>query len=135
MNRKYTLATGAILGFLSVALGAFGAHALKTILVESGKAETYELAVRYQFYHTFALLTTGILQHIFLIPVLRYASMLFLAGTVLFSGSLYALCFTGLTKVAMITPFGGIILLAGWALLFYCILKLKSHPGNQDGFR
>lgn len=135
MNVKYTLAAGTILGLLGVALGAFGAHALKAILLESRRTETFELAVRYQFYHTFALLATGIIQQIFSIPVLKYASLLFFSGILLFSGSLYALCFTDLSNLALITPLGGILLLAGWLLLFYGVLQVKSHPGNRDGLK
>lgn len=117
MNTKNTLITGALMGLLGVALGAFGAHALKPMLLESGRLETYELAVRYQFYHAGALLTTGILQQLFPNASLRWSSILFLSGTLLFSGSLYVLCFTGITTIAMITPFGGVLLIGGWLTL------------------
>ena len=105
------------MGLLGVVLGAFGAHALKPMLLESGRLETYELAVRYQFYHAGALLTAGILQQLFPNVSLRWSSILFLSGTLLFSGSLYVLCFTGITTIAMITPFGGVLLIGGWLTL------------------
>ncbi|MBX2970184.1 MAG: DUF423 domain-containing protein [Cyclobacteriaceae bacterium] len=123
MNTKNTLITGALMGLLGVALGAFGAHALKPMLLESGRLETYELAVRYQFYHTGALLAVGILQHLFPTTPFRWSSILFLSGILLFSGSLYALCFTGITTIAMITPFGGVLLIGGWLVLAIGIAK------------
>ncbi|MBX2966028.1 MAG: DUF423 domain-containing protein [Cyclobacteriaceae bacterium] len=123
MNTKTTLLTGALMGLLGVALGAFGAHALKPMLLESGRLETFELAVRYQFYHAGALLITGILQHLFPVGLLRWSALLFVVGILLFSGSLYALCFTGVTAIAMITPVGGVCFIAGWLLMLIAVLK------------
>ncbi len=117
MKTKYILLAGAILGLLGVATGAFGAHALKAMLTASGRVDTFELAVRYQFYHAFALLITGLLHHHFPMRSFRLAAYAFLLGTILFSGSLYTLCFTGISAVAMITPFGGVLLLLGWGFL------------------
>lgn len=117
MNQKQTLLTAAILGMLGVTLGAFGAHALKPTLVASGRFETYELAVRYQFFHVLALLATGILMHQFSSSRLRYAALLFVAGVIFFSGSLYVLCFTGIGVLGAITPIGGTLLIAGWVFL------------------
>lgn len=123
MNKKSTLLAGTLFALLGVALGAFGAHALKPMLLEAGRLETYELAVRYQFYHSLALLITGILQHVFGSPAFRYASITFVCGILFFSGSLYLLCFTGITEIAMITPAGGILFMAGWILLGSGIFK------------
>jgi uncharacterized membrane protein YgdD (TMEM256/DUF423 family) len=117
MNIRLTFLSGALFGMLGVALGAFGAHALKPILTESGRTETFELAVRYQFYHSLALLLTGIMQHMFSSAWFRPASLAFVSGIVLFSGSLFALCFTGVTAFGMITPAGGIALIIGWVML------------------
>lgn len=117
MNTKTTLITGALMGLLGVALGAFGAHALKPMLLASGRLETYELAVRYQFYHAGALLVTGVLQHLFSPKRFRWAAALFLSGIVLFSGSLYAWCITGISSIAMITPIGGALLMGGWLVM------------------
>lgn len=117
MNQRASLLTGALFGLLGVALGAFGAHALKDMLTASGRLDTYELAVRYQFYHTFALLAVGLLQQTMISKYLKLASIFFLSGTMLFSGSLYLLCFTGSTGFAMVTPFGGVLLIFGWVLL------------------
>jgi uncharacterized membrane protein YgdD (TMEM256/DUF423 family) len=114
MTARTTLMLGSAFGLLGVAIGAFGAHALKPILIESGRLETFELAVRYQFYHAFALLTTGILMNQLPVKFLEYASLFFTGGILFFSGSLYLLCFTGLGVLGAITPIGGILFIAGW---------------------
>ncbi len=123
MNSRKTFLIGATFGLLGVALGAFGAHALKPMLVETGRVDTFELAVRYQFYHAFALLVTGVFQHLFKTTLFAYASWLFLAGVVLFSGSLYLLCFSQVTTFAMITPVGGVAWIAGWLCLLIGVYK------------
>ena len=117
MNQQRTLLAGAILGGIGVALGAFGAHALKSMLMQTGRLETFELAVRYEFYHAFALLVTGLLQLSNTSKFLRTSAMFFLSGSILFSGSLYLLCFTNSTVFAMATPFGGALLILGWLFL------------------
>jgi len=125
MNQRASLLTGALFGLLGVALGAFGAHALKDMLTASGRLDTYELAVRYQFYHTFALLVVGLLQQHTVSKYLNIASLLFLGGTILFSGSLYLLCFSGTTAFAMVTPVGGALLIFGWVFLAVGIFTKK----------
>lgn len=125
MNQRASLLTGALFGLLGVALGAFGAHALKDLLTASGRLDTYELAVRYQFYHVFALLAVGLLQQHATSKYLNIASLLFLGGTILFSGSLYLLCFSGLTAFAMVTPFGGVLLIFGWVFFAVGIFTKK----------
>jgi uncharacterized membrane protein YgdD (TMEM256/DUF423 family) len=111
------------LGVLAVSLGAFGAHALKSLLVANGRLDTYELAVRYHFYHTFALLAVAILMDKYSASGLRLSVLFFLIGIILFSGSLYALCLLNISKIAVLTPFGGVFLVAGWATLFTSILR------------
>jgi uncharacterized membrane protein YgdD (TMEM256/DUF423 family) len=123
MNQRSTLVAAAVLGFLAVGLGAFGAHAFKPALVASGRMDTYELAVRYQFYHVFALLASGILMSYFAGPLLRAASSCFMAGVVIFCGSLYALSFTGVALFGAVTPFGGLAFLAGWICLTAAVMK------------
>jgi uncharacterized membrane protein YgdD (TMEM256/DUF423 family) len=125
MNQRQTLLAGAIVGFLSVSIGAFGAHALKPMLTASGKAEVYELAVKYQFYHALALVLTGILMQYDTGPWLRRSAVGFLGGIVLFSGSLYLLAFLKLGALGAITPLGGILLLFGWASLAAAFIKKK----------
>jgi uncharacterized membrane protein YgdD (TMEM256/DUF423 family) len=126
MNQRASLLIGALVGLLGVALGAFGAHALKDMLLASGRSDTYELAVRYQFYHAFALLAVGILQHYMISKYLKIASIFFLTGTLLFSGSLYMLCFSGSTAFAMVTPFGGVLLIFGWVFLALGVFNGKK---------
>lgn len=126
MNQRASLLIGALVGLLGVALGAFGAHALKDMLLASGRSDTYELAVRYQFYHAFALLAVGILQHFMISKYLKTASIFFLTGTLLFSGSLYMLCFSGSIAFAMVTPFGGVLLIFGWVFLALAVFNGKK---------
>jgi uncharacterized membrane protein YgdD (TMEM256/DUF423 family) len=121
MNQKITLLTGAVLGMLGVAVGAFGAHALKNLLTQNGRVETFELAVRYQFYHALAILLVGILMDKFSGTAIHWTPLLMLLGVILFSGSLYAYSLTNVKGFAMITPIGGLFLLAGWAWLVYAI--------------
>src|SRR6059036_425870 len=113
MDRTFLL-VGAVLGFLGVALGAFGAHALRSRLSPEMLA-VFETGVRYQMYHAFALLVTALALARFDGWLLRTAGWLFTAGIVLFSGSLYALALTGVTVMGAITPLGGLAFLAGWA--------------------
>ncbi|MGE0491739.1 MAG: DUF423 domain-containing protein [Vulcanimicrobiota bacterium] len=111
---KHWLTVGAILGGLSVLLGAFGAHALKEVLSPE-RLVTFETAVRYQFYHALALLAVGQFAADNLWAA--RAGGLFAVGVALFSGSLYLLCATGITILGAITPFGGLSFMAGWVCL------------------
>jgi uncharacterized membrane protein YgdD (TMEM256/DUF423 family) len=117
MNQKQTLTTAAISGGLAVAIGAFGAHALKGMLESSGRLDVYKTAVQYQFYHTLALLAVGILMTHFASKRLSYAAIFFLVGIIFFSGSLYVLCFTGLGMLGAVTPIGGVFFILGWIFL------------------
>jgi len=125
---KTFLLTAAILGALSVVLGAFAAHGLKKI-VPADSITTFETGVRYQFYHTFALLAVGMLLEKFQGQSLVWAGYSFIAGIILFSGSLYVLTIlkstenVGLSRIGIITPIGGLFFVAGWILLFVGLLK------------
>jgi len=123
LTQKQTFLISSALGFLGVALGAFGAHALKEMLTVNGRLDTYDLAVRYHFYHTLALLASGIMMDKFKGSGIKLSALLFLIGIVLFSGSLYALCLLNISKIAAITPIGGVFLIAGWATLFISVFK------------
>lgn len=120
------LAAGSIGGFLGVALGAFGAHALKESLGAKG-LDIWQTAVLYQFVHSLALLATGLWQQ--LSPAgatpagLNAAGWCFAAGIALFSGSLYLLALTGIGRLGAITPLGGLAFLAGWLLLARAALR------------
>lgn len=125
MNARLIILLAAVLGALGVSLGAFGAHALKAHLEATGRLETFETAVRYQFYHTLALLALGLLR--LLRPEatsLGTVAWLWLGGILVFSGSLYILCFTGLRWLGAITPIGGVLLIAGWVLLAVAAMRL-----------
>lgn len=128
---KSILSSAALLGALAVVLGAFGAHGLKQI-VPPDTVTTFETGVRYQFYHVFALLATGLIAIHFPAPLLRRAAQSFLVGILLFSGSLYLLTFlkatdtVGLSKLGLITPIGGLFLVLGWVLLFFALLKRNT---------
>ena len=124
---KFFIQSGALLGLLGVALGAFGAHALKNMLEATGRGDTFETAVKYQFYHAFALVLVGLLMHTFgnnptIVKLLNWAGYSFLGGVIIFSGSLYILCFTGITWLGAITPLGGVALIAGWALVLWAFV-------------
>jgi uncharacterized membrane protein YgdD (TMEM256/DUF423 family) len=113
---------GSLSGLIGVALGAFAAHALKGRL-DAGLLVTFEVAVRYQMYHALALLAVGWAHTRWPGVALTTSGWLFVIGTILFSGSLYALSLTGARWLGAITPFGGIALLAGWACLTWAVWK------------
>lgn len=104
------------LGFTGVALGAFGAHALKARLSPEQLA-TFETAVRYQLLHALALLAVAWAVTRWPGRPARASGWLFVAGTLLFSGSLYAITVTGVRGLGLVTPIGGVALLAGWLCL------------------
>jgi uncharacterized membrane protein YgdD (TMEM256/DUF423 family) len=106
----------ALSGLISVAAGAFGAHALRAHLT-ADQLQTWETAARYQMYHVVPLFIVAWLRSNGPCPWADRAGWAFLIGTLLFSGSLYALALTGVTKLGTITPLGGVAFLAGWAML------------------
>lgn len=120
---KFFLQSGAILGLLGVAIGAFGAHAFQKMLEETNRTATYETAVKYQFYHALALLVVGILAKETSSKFLTYGGYGFLVGTLIFSGSLYLICFTGIKAFGAIAPIGGTLLIIGWGFLFYAVSR------------
>lgn len=106
---------GAASGFIGVAAGAFGAHTLRERL-EPRALEIFETAAHYQLIHALAIVVAAVLAAR-AAPQAATAGWCFVAGTAIFSGSLYALALTGVTKLGAITPVGGLLFLAGWALL------------------
>jgi uncharacterized membrane protein YgdD (TMEM256/DUF423 family) len=122
MTSRLALLLAALLLFVAVAAGAFGAHALRSVLAPDLLA-VYQTAVQYQFWHGLGVLAIGVLlaQR----PgnrALATAAWLLVAGVVLFSGSLYVLALTGIRSLGAITPFGGVALLGGWAALAWAAL-------------
>lgn len=120
--------TACILGALSVALGAFGAHGLKNLL-GAQQLVTFETAVRYQFYHVFALLFTAILYKEVRTKLVIAAGWCFISGIILFCGSLFmmiclqALDVAGFRWLGPITPLGGLAFIAGWILMLAASIK------------
>lgn len=130
MRNQFIIIAG-ISGATAVMLGAMGAHALKDVLgVE--QLRVYEKAVQYQMYHTFALLFTGILFKYNTAMYLKWAGNLFIAGIILFSGSLYFLALRSLTGlesmgwIGAITPFGGLSFIAGWLFVSISFFNKKT---------
>ena len=109
------LLLGAVFGFLGVAIGAFGAHGLRSRLSPEMLA-VFEIGVRYQMYHALALLIVGLaIGRAGAARLLTIAGWSFVAGIAIFSGSLYALALTGTTTFGAVTPIGGLCFLIGWA--------------------
>jgi uncharacterized membrane protein YgdD (TMEM256/DUF423 family) len=124
---KPALSTGALCAALAVILGAFGAHSLKAIL-SPDQLVIFEKGVQYQFYHSFALLVTGIVYMAFPQKSIRLASTFFFVGILLFSGSLYAMTLLStsgisLGPIGIVTPIGGLCFIIGWFLLLAGIMK------------
>jgi uncharacterized membrane protein YgdD (TMEM256/DUF423 family) len=132
---KGFLKTGALLGLLSVALGAFAAHGLKKS-ISADAVGIFETGVRYQFYHVFALLAAGVLYKELPNKFIRWAGIFFIAGIFLFSGSLYFLTYikgveiSGYDWIGAITPIGGLSFILGWLSLFIGCFK-KSKVNGQ----
>ena len=112
LNPQIALKLSAVAGAMAVALGAFGAHGLKDLLVEQGRMETWQTAVFYHLTHVIVMLVLTVLQ-----PWRQLAWVAMAGGVVVFSGSLYVLCLTGMTWLGAITPLGGLLLILGWLAL------------------
>ena len=108
---------GIIFSLLSVLIGAFGAHGLKDVFDEYGQS-IYEKAVYYHMFHTMAILVVGLIDKIQPGMQLYVAGWVFIFGIILFSGSLYFLSVTGIKLFGIITPFGGVLFIIGWVILF-----------------
>lgn len=122
---KGSIVTGAIFGFLAVALGAFGAHALDGVLDNYGET-IWNKAVKYQMFHAAGIVAVGILSHKNLfgeMKSLKWATICMSLGILFFSGSLYILALTGVKVLGAITPIGGCLFLVGWILLIVATLK------------
>lgn len=127
---KKILSTGAILGMISIILGAFGAHALKKVL-SIEQLSTFETGVRYQMYHALFLLFIGLLKNISL-KAKKTIYFLVLFGILLFSGSIYLLATNDLTSfdfkvIGFVTPIGGLLLIVAWVVLFININNKQSQ--------
>lgn len=116
-------------GGLAVMLGAFAAHGLQGQLSPRLLA-AFETGVRYQMWHTLAMLGVLAWRAVHPSPGQRLAVALWALGILLFSGSLYAMALIGITRLGMITPFGGVAFILGWAALAYAALRAQSLSGR-----
>lgn len=125
LSAKTWLVLGSVGMFLAVAMGAFGAHALKKLLTPDLMA-IYETAVHYHIYHAFGLIAIGLVAlHWPATALLHWAGVLMIVGLVLFSGSLYALGLSGIRWLGAITPIGGTAFLAAWLLLAVAVMRTE----------
>jgi uncharacterized membrane protein YgdD (TMEM256/DUF423 family) len=127
--RKLLVIAG-ISGFMAVAIGAFGAHALKSIISPDLRA-VFETGNKYHFYHSLAAIFCLLLWIQLKLNKLIIAAILFLTGIFLFSGSLYILAVTGVKGWGVVTPFGGILYLLGWGFFIWSIRKWKIENEFQ----
>ena len=134
MHRGY-VKLGAFLGALSVLIGAFGSHLLKKYLTPD-QYSTFQTAVSYQFYHTLAVIATGLLLKRYPNDKIMWAGRLFTLGIIFFSGSLYLLLLLQILKgvdlgmLSLLTPFGGLLFLAGWIALMLGV-PARKHLGED----
>lgn len=130
---RFPLLAAACFGFLGVAMGAFGAHALRPHLA-AALYENVQTAVFYQFVHALALLALGVLGAVgWRNRALSVAAVLWAVGVIAFCGSLYAFALTQWWPLVWVTPLGGTALLAGWAA--FGVGVLQEIPSTQDGAR
>lgn len=129
---RYTGFIASISGFVAVAMGAFGAHALKASL-SAPMLEVYRTAVHYHFVHTLVLLLLALLlQRNAANAWLRRSSLFFMAGIVLFCGSLYLLAISSMGVLGMVTPLGGVAFLLGWLSLAVAFFSLEPEKQRHE---
>lgn len=121
-SSKLFLMVGALLAGISVAIGAFGAHGLKS-MVTPERLQVFEIGVRYQMYHALALLFVGWTMRTASVD-LSLVGWLFIAGIALFSGSLYILVLGDFARLGMVTPLGGVAMIAAWVILAYRLWRI-----------
>lgn len=126
MSHKKLFATSGFLLALAIALGAFGAHALRDILSPE-RMITWQTAVQYQVWNTLGLMGILLVSKVFMID-LKLPCIFILSGLVIFSGSLYILCLTNIGVLGAITPIGGVLLTFGWGFFGFKVLKEINEP-------
>ena len=127
-NLRFFAGLGVILCLTSVAVGAFGAHALNELLLANHRKEVFDLANRYHFYHGLAMIAlSATLNHVSPANNGKLLPLLFFSGTMVFSGSLYVLALSNVSWLGAITPLGGSMLIFAWCIaLFYLIRTEKK---------
>lgn len=131
-DARWIIALAGLLMALATALGAFGSHGLQGVLSPE-RLDVYETAVRYQFYHSLGLLGIGLAAALRGARGLRIAARLIALGIVLFSGSIYALSFGAPRLLGAVTPFGGLLLMVGWALFALTVLSARAEGTASAG--
>jgi len=121
-------ALGASSCFIAILAGALGAHELKTHLTQLGGLSNFNLATDYMFFHGLAMILLGFARDRYPNVPFRLAGWLFVAGTILFQGNLYLISLTGVRLFSILTPVGGLCLMAGWLLFAYYALRIKTKP-------
>ena len=127
MRPQIMLIIASTFGALAVLIGAFGAHALKTILEQNERIPTFETASKYHFYHTIVMVIIGVIALNNQSKYLAYSSWSFMFGILFFSGSLYILSLTNYKFLGAVAPIGGLLLLAGWILLLLHFFQSASN--------
>lgn len=128
LKSKHIILIGCLIMAATVAIGAFGAHGLRDFLTKNNRLATFDTAVEYQFLHAIGIIISGILSRSF--PKnkkIRTSVLFFLAGIMLFSGSLYVLCLTQLSLMGTVAPIGGLSFIIGWFILGFGVLKSNGH--------
>lgn len=128
---KNFLGIAAVLGAITVAIGAFGAHGLQRITSDPGILHSYQTAVQYQMVHVLGLLAVGILFERFADYWLNWTAGLFLAGVFLFSGSIYIITYLKIkgmstSWIGPVTPIGGLLFITGWLTLLLAVQRKKA---------
>jgi uncharacterized membrane protein YgdD (TMEM256/DUF423 family) len=132
MSARLTLLIAALAGAVAVMLGAFAAHVLRAQL-SAQMLDVFQTGVTYQFYHVLALFGVGLLRQRSDRPALQVSAWLFLIGMLLFCGSLYVLVLTGEHYLGVITPIGGVAMIAGWLTLAWAVFsKVKQHADTGE---
>ena len=121
---KLFLLIGSIFASISILFGAFGAHILKERL-SSDQLVVFEIATRYMMYHSFGLLIFGLLGYILTVEIVNVPGIVMIVGIIIFSGSLYLVSLGGFKKFGMITPIGGVVLIASWLIFAYNMYKFS----------
>ena len=124
--KKTIFLTATFLGAISIIIGAFGSHGLNDYLISIEKVDTFDISVKYQFYHVFFLFILGLSYELFNKRFIHYAFYCCVIGVLLFSGSLYMLCLTNYSVLGIITPFGGVSLVVAWSCFLLSIIKAQN---------
>jgi len=125
------IAVGAIMAAIAVMIGAFGAHIVKD-MVTPERLENWETGAQYHFYHSIAIILTGLVARNNSSELLKWAGVIFAVGVLFFSFSLYTLALTDITWLGAITPLGGVAFIIGWLLLAkVCIPSKKQQEENN----